>query len=882
MPAIPQTPDTARPLTSGDLVAGAVAGLICLGLYLATLQLDFGGPEDTPKFQFLGHVLGTAHPPGYPLYVWLSHLFVKVPIGSIAYRANLFSGVTAAFACSLAVLLGRQIGARRSSAFCAGLALGTGESFWRSAVFAEVYSLAALMATLTVTLVLACTARPKGTRLLSATGAFALGLGNHLTLVGIAPACLLYVIVRHRRLLTKGLVAAAFFVFLAGMSQYALIVIRTNQGAPYLESRASSIRDLPGVITAERFAGQRFAFGPWTLLTEHLPAIASVIDRELGIAGVLLLAVGLFEVLRGQNAGAALLAGAAAGMLGMVLNISGDLSGFITPVMVLVWPLVALGIDAVARTVRRLDGRPWVSGAAAVAVGAFLPLSNVTLNYGNADQSEQTGPGRFFRSAFGQLPDRAGVVVEDYYYDMALHYMLLTGEAGPQRGIARIGFDSAEVRAAARGVAVPSRRVFGFGAGSLFLGTDGLQFARTDVSGPPLADWLRTLPRNTVVVGAAAYVPLPVDLSGPEHSHARPPGRSRTFEMFVVRTGTKQAAWRGWDDGASVSVDAALLTGVPAFAGSLVATAEGTGARIELAGQQLASVETGLALAVFAPNGQFLRAEEFRGELPARVPFQEALYELAEETPCVQLTSDAWTDVSPALTTGSWIATLQAIGSLTIETAVEPPDVPVRASSTQLLGDGTTGTTIQPGNAGSGVLFATELTRRSEARPVFRLSMDRPGVRARARVRPGGATRNLTVCSHHPARPLFAPGSQTGALGADFEAEAYYGPGWSGVDRNEAGRLRRGEALATLLLPLPRGSGYKLVLDLRTTDGAGVHVSLKGRAIGTCDLRVPCELSVPRAMITEDVTAVSIQHVGSRGEGRRHVLTFRGARIWRD
>ena len=47
---------------------------IALGLYLATMQPDFGGPEDTPKFQFLGYVLGTAHQPGYPLYVPLSHL----------------------------------------------------------------------------------------------------------------------------------------------------------------------------------------------------------------------------------------------------------------------------------------------------------------------------------------------------------------------------------------------------------------------------------------------------------------------------------------------------------------------------------------------------------------------------------------------------------------------------------------------------------------------------------------------------------------------------------------------------------------------------------------------------------------------------------------
>ncbi len=33
-------------------------------VYLRTLLPDVGGPEDSPKFQYLGAVLGTAHPPG--------------------------------------------------------------------------------------------------------------------------------------------------------------------------------------------------------------------------------------------------------------------------------------------------------------------------------------------------------------------------------------------------------------------------------------------------------------------------------------------------------------------------------------------------------------------------------------------------------------------------------------------------------------------------------------------------------------------------------------------------------------------------------------------------------------------------------------------------
>ena len=134
-------------------------GVASLALYLATLQPDFGGPEDTPKFQFLGYVLGTAHPPGYPLYVLLSHLFVKLPLRTIAYRANLFSAVMAAVACVMAYAIARQMGAARWAAAGAALGLATGASFWRSALIAEVYSLAAVMVALTIVLLLAWSAR---------------------------------------------------------------------------------------------------------------------------------------------------------------------------------------------------------------------------------------------------------------------------------------------------------------------------------------------------------------------------------------------------------------------------------------------------------------------------------------------------------------------------------------------------------------------------------------------------------------------------------------------------------------------------------------------------------------------------------------------------
>src|SRR4051812_38596200 len=218
LPALPT--DTPASASRIDTLWAAVAGMCPLGLYLATLQPGFGGPEDTPKFQFLGYVIGTAHPPGYPLYVWLSHLFVTLPFGTIAYRANLFSAVMGALSCALTFVIARQLGARRWAALSAATALGVGASFWRSAVFAEVYTLAAVVAAATVSLLLAWDARPDPRRALGATAAFALGLGNHLTIVGMIPGCLLFAVLRHKRAITGRLLFAAFLLCVLGVSQY--------------------------------------------------------------------------------------------------------------------------------------------------------------------------------------------------------------------------------------------------------------------------------------------------------------------------------------------------------------------------------------------------------------------------------------------------------------------------------------------------------------------------------------------------------------------------------------------------------------------------------------------------------------------------------------
>ncbi len=854
-----------RPAIDGrDWLLALVAGAATFVLFVATLQPDFGGPEDTPKFQFLGHVLGTAHPPGYPLYVVLSHLFVKIPIGTIAYRANLFSAVMAALACALAHVMGRQIGASRYAAFLMSLALATGASFWRSAVFAEVYALAAVMATLTVALMLAWGQRGRTAPLLGAAFAFGLGLGNHLTIVGLSPAIAAYLL-WYRRALSVRVVVTAMLVILVAVAQYGFIIVRTRQGAPYLESSARTVPELVAIVTAERFETHRFAFGLKELLTVQVPLVWSVCQRDLGLAGVLLLGAGLIAAVWRRNVEAGLVVGGAVGMLGMVVNLYGDYAGFITPVMVFLWAVAALGVTAITDAVRsRIPARRAVAIVSLVATAA-VPILHLKTNYRISDQSGQYDAARFMRRMYAQLPNHAGVVFEDYWYAMAVQYFVHAEGRG--KDVVRVEVEGADVRRAAR----EGRRVFAFGGSATLLAAEGLQFERTAIVGPPLDEWLGHLPRGQVIVGATAYAAAPFDLASVGHAGARPIGRPRSFEAFALTVRSLDAVWRGDDVSASLAVHPPDFKPLPGLAGSLVVSANASGARIELAGRTVARVDTGLALAVFDRDGVFLRALEFQAGAHARVPFQEALYELTGETPCVTVTADGWTDLSPALSTGSWIAWLPETGSVVIDSTIDASR-PVKTRSAVLMGDGVMRTVA--GTLDGKALLTTELRRPTAGPSLFRLALDRAAGIGRARLKPG-STRSALVCQQRPMRLLFQPGAEVAVLGPDFESEAYFGAGWSDSRRSPTGPVRHGGSEATLLLPLESGR-YRVALDL-VAEGATIDVALNGAVVGACaPVRTDgCEVTLD--VLREGVSAVTLSVRGSSTPS----LTFRGARIHR-
>ena len=824
--------------TTRAAIAVAVGVILAaMALYVATLQPAFGGPEDTPKFQFLGYVLGTAHPPGYPLYSMLSHLFVQLPIRTVAYRANLFSAVMAALSCGLAYVIAQQLGARRWIAAAAALGLATGASFWRSAVFAEVYSLAAFCAAASVASLLAWGHRGGSHRLLTAVAAFAAGLGNHLTIVGIAPAGIVYAFAKNRTALRLPLLAAAALIGVLGLAQYTFIIVRTQQGASYLESRAESVRDLVGIIRADRYAEQRFAFSASDVLLTKAPSVARVIGADLMPVGLVCFTAGLVATVLRRSGAATLVLGAAAGMLAMIVNMEGDLKGFITPVVVLLWPIAAFGLESVCAT-----SKVWklVAGAAALS----LPIIGAAANYREADHSQQTTTAHFLRQTYANLPDRAAVVAEDYFYDMAHEYFTATLEAGPDRGVTKVGYRSEEVRAAAS----ERRRVFAFAGAASTLAAEGLWFERLSLYEEALESWLQRLPRGTVLAGSAAFAAVPFDPASVGHSGVRGVGRVVTFEAFVLVVGRQEGAWQRDENRASL-----VLTDrtAPPWVASVESRADANGAWVFSGGRPIAMIPAGFVLAAFNADGTLAQTLELRADDPRQIDAPEAIYELRGDTPCVRLTRGGWQDVDAVLSTGSAVAMLAERGAATVEIEVAEPALEARAR--HLLGDGDTALVHR---YDAGVFDADwRIERTGGRRPLFRLAFNQPVKTGRARLAATSQLSAAVVCAHRPSRPLAGPGSTRIRLQADFESEAFFGAGWSGVERRSDGAVRRGEHGATLLLPLSPGARYSAMFAVSSDAPGTFAVMVNGTEAGTCRVAGTALCNV-RISATGEITTV--------------------------
>jgi hypothetical protein len=268
-------------------------GLVAFVGYSLTLSRGVLG-GDAGELQFVPPILGLTHPTGYPLQVLLHYVWSHVPIGSVAYRLNLLDAGFAAAAVGVVVALARQLGAGRAGSALAGLSLAFGELWWSQAVRGDKYTLNGLFLALVLLLFARWRANPSLTRLYWLAGAYGLSLTHHRSMLLVAPALGIGLVLSRWRPQSAGQVVRAALLVLCPLILYAYVPWAGARGLP----PGSWPVDTPTAFLEFLLdRGYTSALRPDAAFQGRLLEEAWVLVRSFGPLGALLGLVGLVTLL---------------------------------------------------------------------------------------------------------------------------------------------------------------------------------------------------------------------------------------------------------------------------------------------------------------------------------------------------------------------------------------------------------------------------------------------------------------------------------------------------------------------------------------------------------------------------------------------------------
>jgi hypothetical protein len=409
-------------------LAPAIVGAVGLVVYARTLMpgVAFG---DWGEMQTVPHVLGVAHPTGYPTYVLLGWLAQLVPVGTVAFRANLMSAVFVAATLATLTLISLRLGVRPLLAIAAGIAMGAIGTVWAAATVAEVNPLHLLFGALLFHRALVWEERRSPRQL--ALGGLLVGLavGNHLLTLFIAPFMGVFVLWVGRREILAGprMLAPALGALVLGLGVYLYIPLAAGASPALAYNHPVTLDGVLWLVTGTQFRGQ-FDFlssrGPGDFLAA-LPALWDLVTaRATPILPVLGLA-GLAILVRRRRAFGLLCS--AVLLVGLFLW-----ANYLQLEHYLLVPWLLLGIGAavalesiaralgtrwpgVGRSVRQWDRRSvtaaWRDGGTLVGLAALvLAVALGAMNWSSSDRSADRTGQDYVDAVFSALPPQAAIL----------------------------------------------------------------------------------------------------------------------------------------------------------------------------------------------------------------------------------------------------------------------------------------------------------------------------------------------------------------------------------------------------------------------------------------------------------------------------------------
>ncbi|HEY7288466.1 MAG TPA: DUF2723 domain-containing protein [Vicinamibacterales bacterium] len=500
-------------------LASVFAGVAALALFLATASRDVAGTAglDSAKFGYMSRILGVPHPPGYPLYLLLGWLFSWLPLGSLMFRMSALSAVFGAGTVCLVALILRRLGCPPVVAGLVAFLGAAGRVFWAQAVIPEVYTLHTLLLTGTLLALIVWKDAADDRPLYAASLCFGLDLAHHTDVAVFAPAILVFVVaVRPRTLASWRTVATCAALVLAPLLLYAYIVIRTRQGAEYVEARAMQFSDLPAIIAGRQFGYLLFRGSLLDAIRDRWQPLGRFVVQELGSGGALLALVGLPVLWRRDWRVALLIGLGAIGVLLFVFNYyPPDIEVFLLPLFLLAWIAIGTAIDAVWRSSR------FVRVPIVAALGIWVAVQAGPNAFANNLRPESLDA-RLVNRLFDRMPPESAVVGDTIDVSQMLLYKIfsdpsvaakhLTLVVPEEFGATRVfGFVRStpehpvvEGNPAAIDRLVAERpAVYVFARLAERMRARGFRLDPVRVPERPLGEYVRRLPRGSLVIAAA-------------------------------------------------------------------------------------------------------------------------------------------------------------------------------------------------------------------------------------------------------------------------------------------------------------------------------------------------------------------------------------------
>lgn len=215
--------------TDPDPILMVAVILIALTVYVATAAPTVTS-EDSGELIAAAYCFGVPHPPGYPLWTILAGISLRaLPLGTVAWRVNVFSGFCSALAVGLLAVTLRELGLRWWSSLAASLAVAFGAVLWSQSVIAEVYALHALCFAAALWTVVRWERTRRSSYLVVASAVIGLGMCNHHLMAFSAIGLAGWVLCRWPRVLLRPLVISACVgAFAVALTPYGYLYVRAQ------------------------------------------------------------------------------------------------------------------------------------------------------------------------------------------------------------------------------------------------------------------------------------------------------------------------------------------------------------------------------------------------------------------------------------------------------------------------------------------------------------------------------------------------------------------------------------------------------------------------------------------------------------------------------